>query len=239
MDRVERKKERVTAMSVEATDVLLEVNEVKDVSDIEVVVLEATNYVLDKSSKNAPSSESSSRDRGLSGSYEGIDSLAEDCVVEENLETNLVRYNQNNELIPEHIGEVLFEVTEETSSNVTLPNEPVFNFTFEEEFKIYELVARKDSLLDAIFGMITEIPQFKMLILNFLSSGEFGYNKSSEQQLRKDGFQTLKSVFGINLNSGGKIRACLDMFDEYKHVDEEVKNETFDFSLKVHQICTR
>ena len=232
VDRVGGKK----ASSVQTAEGDFVNGEVEDIEEVEVMVLEALL------------SESSSSDREFSESYESSDrldigSLVEECVLEENLETNIVRCKQKNKFIPEHIGELMFEVVKTmkaTSPYVSLHNEPVFNFTLEEEFKIYELVARKDSLVDAIFGIKLEIPQFKMFILNTLSQGEFDYNGTSENhKFKKGGTQKLKTLFGISLNPGGKIRACLDMFDEYKNVDQTVKYETFDFSLKILHLCTR
>ena len=230
VDRVGGGHEKATTSVEIAEEAFLD----DEVEDVEVTV------------SKAPSSESPSSERELlSESYEILDmgSLVEDCVVEANLETNHVRCNQNNNFISEQIIEVMFEVAETmeaTSPNITLPNEPVFNFTLEEEFKTYELLTRKDSLVDAMFGIKFEIPQFKTGFLNILSPGEFGCKGEKENtKVKQEGFQTLQTVFGINLNPGGKIRACLDMFDEYKHVDEEVKYETFDFSLKLLQLCSR
>ena len=244
VDRVARKRGRVIATSAKNTRDVFEVDEAEDVENVRVAVSEATT------SRNAPS------DRGFSESYEStqtldITSLVEECVVEEEWGTNLVEFNQNtvnnkwaskniSELTLEHVDAMKPASPNTSFHNTTFHNEPVFDFTFEEEFKIYELLVRKNYLVDAIFGLVSEIPQFKVLILNFLSSGELGCNGSSENiLLRTEGHQAFKEVLGINLNPGGKIRACLDMFDEYKYVDEEVKIETFAFSIKTFHICSR
>merc|ERR1712013_848724 len=42
-----------------------------------------------------------------------------------------------------------------------------------------------------------------------------------------------------NFMNGGIIRQSLDMFDEYKNVDESVKTETFFFSMSVFFLCIR
>ena len=42
-----------------------------------------------------------------------------------------------------------------------------------------------------------------------------------------------------NFMNGGLIRQSLDMFDEYKNVDESVKTETFLFSLSVFFLFIR
>ena len=55
----------------------------------------------------------------------------------------------------------------------------------------------------------------------------------------KQGKDKVREIIVSNLEEGGQIRACLDMFDEYKHVEETAKKETFQFSLRVLHICTR
>ena len=215
-------------------------------------VSELFSHVVDGGSRNPPSFESVSSDPGPSESYGSheivdIDDLVEECFLEPS-DKVVFTYNKNatnSKIPPKGASELTSEddeALETPKPHTAVLKEPIVDLTFEEEFKIYELVVRKDSLVDAEFSLVSEIPQIRILLLKFLSSGGLCRNRTSENiELKyfKDGFETLKHVVDVNLNLGGKIRACLDMFDEYKHVDENVKYETFEFSLKIFHICSR
>jgi len=132
---------------------------------------------------------------------------------------------------------------EDTVSFLNLLNntDPVFELTFEEEFKIHELVVRKESLCDTTFGLLLQIPQISWLFKQFL----YGPHPRSLpgrpvwQWLCSKGTSMVRKVIVNSLEEGGQVRACLDMFDEYKHVEETAKKETFQFSLRVLHICSR
>ena len=71
-----------------------------------------------------------------------IESLAEECVLEESKQV------ENNK---DH----------ECSSLCTLSlKEPVLNFTLEEEFRVYELGAMKEILFDGCFKIFLGFPNF-------------------------------------------------------------------------------
>ena len=252
VDMVDRKRGRVKDTAVMSAEGNFVVDEVEYVEEVKVMVSGASTSVIGGNSRNAsndsPSSDSSPSESSESSNILDIGNLVEECVVEEKLHTNLVTYNQSNAAVhnkftPKSVFDLALkdaDAVDPAFPETTLYNEPDFAFTLEEEFKIYELVVRKDYLVDVILGLVFEIPQFKMSILDFLSSGKFGCNgTTARREVRRERHQTLRNVFGFNLNPGGKIRACLDMFDEYKNVDENVKYETFDFSLKVLHICNR
>ena len=220
--------------------------------EVRVEVSGLSAHVVDGGSRNRPSFESLPSDLGPSESYESneivdIDSLVDDCFLEPaaKIVFTYKKNATNSKIPPKDVFELLSEddeAVETPKPHTAVLKEPIMDLTFEEEFKIYELIVRKDSLVDAEFCLVSEIPQIRILLLKFLSSGGLCRNRTSENiELKyfKDGFETLKHVVDVNLNLGGKIRACLDMFDEYKHVDENVKYETFEFSLKIFHICSR
>ena len=120
--------------------------------------------------------------------------------------------------------------------------DPIFDLTFEEEFKIHELVVRKESLFDTMICVLLQVPEVSFVFNQFLSGphprGSPGI-RSALQWLLKEGKGKVREIIFNQLEEGGQIRACLDMFDEYKHVAESAKKETFQFSLRVLHICTR
>ena len=132
---------------------------------------------------------------------------------------------------------------EDTVSFLNLLNntDPVFELTFEEEFKIHELVVRKESLCDTTFGLLLQIPQISWLFKQFLCGPhpQSLPGRPVFQWLCSKGTSMVRKVIVNSLEEGGQVRACLDMFDEYKHVEETAKKETFQFSLRVLHICSR
>ena len=120
-----------------------------------------------------------------------------------------------------------------TLATETFPQGLVLDLTFEEEFRIHELLVRKENLLDGIFEVSLQFPKFletwKDCIL---------YGNMMTQEYRNFLNQKDDKLF-YNFTSGGSIRRSLDMFDEFKNVDENVKMETLGFSLRVMQICIR
>jgi hypothetical protein len=117
------------------------------------------------------------------------------------------------------------------SSSESLDISPTLHLTLEEEFKIHELMIRKEFLTDAMIQIFCEIPDFEENVFIFITS-EIN-QRPLEHSVR---MTTLRDK---NLESGGRIRACLDMFDEYKNVGEEVKFEMFQFSMSILFLCGR
>lgn len=116
--------------------------------------------------------------------------------------------------------------------------DPVFEITFEEEFKIHELVVRKEFLQDSIFTLLCGVPFINSFISSFILTGRKPKDRLLTEQLR-EGLSQVPQLLARNLKAGGKIRTCLDMFDEYKNVDEQVKSETFRFSLRILELCIK
>ena len=162
----------------------------------------------------------------LSGSSSiDMESLVEECFEEEALDS-------------------CNEDTAVPCSSLLKNTDPVFELTFEEEFKIHELVVRKESLCDTMFSLLLQVPQIHWLFNQFLCGPHPGIRDLPGigpifRWLLKEGKAKVKEIIVNNLEEGGQVRACLDMFDEYKHVEETAKKETFQFSLRVLHICTR
>ena len=85
--------------------------------------------------------------------------------MEQTLQTILITNNQNtasnNKFTPKQVFELTLkdvDAVDPPFPNTTLYNDPVFAFTLEEEFKVYEIVVRKDYLVDVMLGLVFEIP---------------------------------------------------------------------------------
>ena len=104
-----------------------------------------------------------------------------------------------------------------------IPQNPTLKLTLEEEFKIHEMDAMKEALLNMC----------QMSILGVLESGYFSLGTliSSETFLARQSKlrETIKDKL-LNCN-------LLDCCYNFKHVPDKVKLETFNFSLTVYQIC--
>jgi len=197
---------------------------------------------------NAYPCESETSECLLNGSVNiDIGALAEECIFEEvqfpsefdNLQTplpvtldesNIDEFNQNEEL----------DVSDNIKMyrpSIIVRSSPQLQFTFEEDFKIHELLVRKENLYDSMFQTMREMPGFYNHWESFLlslSSASVVYKGVGGHlvQLFRNGAMS-------NFMNGGIIRQSLDMFDEYKHVSESVKRETFFFSMSVFHLCLR
>ena len=118
----------------------------------------------------------------------------------------------------------------------TLPPAPDLGFTFEEEFRIYELLVRKENLLDEMFEISLQFPKFLQTWKDWILSQCYG--NMMTQEYRKFLNKRQETIF-YNFTSGGSIWRSLDMFDEFKNVDKNVKMETLGFSFMVMRICIR
>ena len=119
-----------------------------------------------------------------------------------------------------------------------VPPAPDLDFTFEEEFRIYELLVRKENLLDGMFEISLQFPKFLEIWKDFLLS----HGKLMTQEYRKNWDQINETVsynYNYNFSTGGSIWHSLDMFDEFKKVNQYVKIETLGFSLIVFRVFKR
>ena len=78
-----------------------------------------------------------------------MDTLVEECPLE-----NIVTEKHD------HIGVI--------HNSLASIHNLVFELTFEEEFKTYELVVRKESLLDSIFALLYKVPLVKTFITQMI-----------------------------------------------------------------------
>ena len=63
--------------------------------------------------------------------------------------------------------------------------DPVFEITFEEEFKIHELVVRKEFLQDSIFTLLCGVPFINSFISSFILTGRKPKDRLLTEQLRE------------------------------------------------------
>eukprot|EP00090_Calanus_glacialis_P045837 TRINITY_DN8746_c0_g1_i1.p1 TRINITY_DN8746_c0_g1~~TRINITY_DN8746_c0_g1_i1.p1 ORF type:complete len:445 (+),score=140.52 TRINITY_DN8746_c0_g1_i1:23-1357(+) len=116
---------------------------------------------------------------------------------------------------------------------------PTFNLTFEEDFKIHELMVRKENLFEEFYNIFLEFPNFVSLWKRFL----FQIQTCSpviQSGVPADSYDcNMKNMVRDNFVKGGLVRHALEMFDEFKYVPDHVKTETIEFSLTVLQICIR
>ena len=115
---------------------------------------------------------------------------------------------------------------------------PEIGLTLEEEFKIHELDAIKENLIEGCFKTLDrEIPNFQKCLSSQLISNSQGLFPTKESIFLMQ--KKIKHVFFNNLFNGGEICKFLDCYTIFKDVPEEVKLETFQFSLAVTRLCFR
>jgi len=153
-----------------------------------------------------------------------IGSLVDECFFEDGNHENV---NEKKLLSPIVFGS-------EISQLLSVERSPTFRITFEEEFRIHELIVRKERLFEGIYNTYFEVPNFVNVWERFLLEIKNGC------PVIKSAFHPrMKSVVFNNFLNGGLVRHALEMFDEFKHVPEDIKTETIDFSLSVFHICKR
>ena len=181
-----------------------------------------------------------------SGTSIDISALVEECIFEEvkspdegdyfNLPVTL---DEGDFIIQNEEENFTQEIVQREIRNhsVIVRSPPVLNLTFEEDFKIHELLVRKENLFDGIFQTFMDQPEFLPHWKQFLTS------VNSKQSVLAGTGTRMVELFRkhiiTNFMNGGIIRQSLDMFDEYKNVDESVKTETFLFSISVFFLVIR
>jgi len=172
-----------------------------------------------------------------------ICALVEECIFDEMKSLDKVEYislsiSPDKEDSSEIMHNKQESLTQETDRiemeniSVIIPSSPVLNFTFEEDFKIHELLVRKENLFDGMFQTFMDHPEALSYWAQFLKSVDSKQSVYPGKTLRKNAITNF-------MNGGGLIRQSLDMFDEYKNVDESVKTETFLFSISVFLLVIR
>ena len=134
-----------------------------------------------------------------------------------------------------------FIAKEKMDCNTSAPIEnvtyaPFLDLTHEEEFRIYELLVRREHLVDGMFGISLQYPLFLDIWKKCILSQN--YQNILTQEYRNF-FNKKHEILFHNFTSGGSISQSIDMFDEFKNLDGAVKTETLCFSLRVMQLCIR
>jgi len=198
---------------------------------------------IGKQEKDSPKQDLSSRSSTSSNySYDGsfedcfgeleektvdIAAIAEECVLEE-IERNDVRkqtFSENFELV--------------NFCTLTCDIIPVMELTFEEEFRIHELDVMKENMLDGFFKFLSDRPQFLERVTTKLISMSLGLCIDQISDKILDEKEKLRNCIENDYIHGGKIRMLLDSFYVFKSVPDEVRAETFQFSLSVVVVCFR
>eukprot|EP00092_Neocalanus_flemingeri_P058229 GFUD01069348.1.p1 GENE.GFUD01069348.1~~GFUD01069348.1.p1 ORF type:complete len:475 (-),score=70.21 GFUD01069348.1:54-1478(-) len=192
---------------------------------------------------NRRSSSESSHD---SSNSVDISALAEECIIEEvklidkseGLEKPLTLTLDESNIVFDLKEDKIIDDSDFFENNLTsILYNPTFHLTFEEDFKIYELLVRKENLVDGFFRTFMELPDYQKSFEQSLLSIQSGTGLC--KGLCNQIITLLRKYIITNFLNGGVIRQSLDMFDEYKNVDESVKAETFFFSMSVFHLCLR
>jgi len=167
-----------------------------------------------------------------------IGTLVDECFLDEheccdNLKEATIVHATNNEILE------MVEYTQEMTMLLQTKHSPAFDLTFEEDFRIHELMVRKENLFDGFYRLFLEFPNFVSLWERFL----FQIKSSCtviQSAVPADSYDCkMKNMVRANFVRGGLVRHALEMFDEFKNVPDHVKTETIEFSLSVLQICIR
>lgn len=121
-------------------------------------------------------------------------------------------------------------------SVISIHKNPEFDLTFEEDFKIHELIVRKENVLDTMLSLVIELTNFKEKVKNLASCPVSLVDANPLEDISKI---TVKEQVINNIALGGILRQSLEMFDEQRMVDDRVKSETFSFTVSVMQLCLR
>ena len=117
---------------------------------------------------------------------------------------------------------------------------PVLDITLEEEFKIHQLEAIKESLFDEGFKALKrEIPNFQKMFSSLLISLSQGFTSSVSSQAILVRQKKIGTVIFNDLFNGGKICKLLNCYSSFQNVPDKVKMETLKFSLSVTDLCTK
>ena len=160
-----------------------------------------------------------------------ISTLAETCVFDELEQSKSVEFPA-------------MAIEQEATNSVYYPltslMNPVLNLTLEEEFKIHELEAIKESLFDGGFKALKrEIPNFPEMFSSLLVSLSQGFSASVSSQAILVRQKKICTVILNDLFNGGKICKLLDCYSSFQNVPDKVKIETIKFSFAVTDLCSR
>ena len=130
----------------------------------------------------------------------------------------------------------LVNLSHQWGSVMPIQRNPEFDLTFEEDFKIHELIVRKENVLDTMLSLVIELTNFKETATNFSSFPVSSVESTPLDEISK--IMVKEQVLG-DIAHGGILRQSLEMFDDQRMVDDRVKSETFSFTVSVMQLCLR
>ena len=160
-----------------------------------------------------------------------ISTLAETCVLDQLEHTKSVE-------LPDMIMEQ--EANSSEYYPLTSLMSPDLDLTLEEEFKIHELEAIKESLFDGCFkAMKRDIPNFQKQFSSLLISLSQGVSSSASSEAVLIRQKIIGKVICNDLFEGGKICKLLNCYSGFQNVPDKVKIETFKFSLAVTDLCSK
>ena len=141
-----------------------------------------------------------------------------------------------NKLRPKNLTAGGFIHQEEYATDTWIINNPDLGMTFEEEFKMYELIVRREHLMDRMFEVSLEFPNFLEKWRNCIESNNYEHILTNDYKkfMREKQEKLFNSPRDTN-----SISAALNMFDELKHVNQTVKIETLKSSLHSMQLSVR
>jgi hypothetical protein len=117
---------------------------------------------------------------------------------------------------------------------------PVLDLTLEEEFRIHELDAIKESLLDGCFKTLNRvIPHFQQICSSLLKALSQGLCPSASSEAVLIRQKIIGKVVWNDLFEGGKICKLLNCYSSFHNVPDKVKIETFKCSLLVADLCSK
>eukprot|EP00092_Neocalanus_flemingeri_P009419 GFUD01010133.1.p1 GENE.GFUD01010133.1~~GFUD01010133.1.p1 ORF type:complete len:492 (+),score=107.38 GFUD01010133.1:80-1555(+) len=159
-----------------------------------------------------------------------ICALAEICVLEE------LKQVENSK----HIKTVNDQEEPVTDNYCLLTSyiSPGLELTFEEEFKIHELEVMKENLLDGFFKITLEVPHYFEHFSSVLISWSLGLCTVSPKRMLTF-LNNKRNFFRNDFANGGRVSMLLNCFYVFKNVPDEVKIETFHFSVSVMALCFR
>jgi len=170
-------------------------------------------------------------------SHPGVDlgRLAEECVAE-----GPSRVWPNPAPLVESLSQspTVNTIVQSRHPVIVFNSDPEFELTFEEDFRIHELLVRKDNVLDSFYSLVSQMPKFHEVFLNFTRLCN-NPDQFSFPAMDIDDVKRFAKMVGQNIASDGIMRQSLEMYDEYKQVDNRVKTETFCFSIKAMAFAIR
>ena len=95
-----------------------------------------------------------------------------------------------------------------------------------------QLRVRQEELLDSMFRVSLQFPAFLQRWRETITSQCYGRILSNSYKTH------LKNSYN-NHNICDSVKLSLNMFDEFRNIEEGVKSETLGFSVKVMQVCIR